>query len=60
MDAQGLLNALVAFYADRSEWTRVSAADLLIHAASVVRDIDEETATEWVSETLTDIRADKG
>lgn len=60
VDGPGLLNGLLAFYSQRSEFTRVTAADLLIHAAMLVRHLPEDLATEWLSEDLTDRRAARG
>lgn len=57
MDAKGLLNALLAYYSERSEYTRVSAADLLIHAAELALDVPEEHAESWVAEDLAERRA---
>lgn len=60
MDGKGLLNALILHYADRTQWGRCSAADLLTHAACVVLDMSEEEAIEWVGEDLAEIRANRG
>lgn len=60
IDGEGLMNALIAFYADRSEFSRVTSGDLLIHAVSVVKGLDEDRATEYVSEDLADRRAAMG
>lgn len=57
MDAQGLLSALISHYADRSEYGRCTAGDLLTHAAMIVKKFDDEDqAVEYIGEEITDRR----
>lgn len=56
MDAQGLLNALISHYTDRTYRGVCSAADLLTHAAEIVRGLDEEGAIEYIGEEITERR----
>lgn len=55
-----LLHALVSHYADRTEWSVCSAADLLIHAAQIVRGVSEDEATEYVGEEIAERRTSRG
>lgn len=57
MDARGLLSALISHYTDRREHGVCSAADLLTHAAMVVKGFsDEEEAIEYIGEEITERR----
>lgn len=58
MDAQGLLHALIAHYADRTYGRRgaCTSGDLLTHAAMIVWGLDEEGAVERVGEEITEHR----
>lgn len=68
MDAYRLLNALIAFYADRHPWNgpdrgnldKLGMAAMLIRATQVVYGLSEDDAIERVSEALTDIYVARG
>lgn len=57
MDAQGLMNALIAFYADKTYRGACTSADLLIHAAEIVKGMSYDDAVEFIGDEIADRRA---